>query len=163
VQEPITDAELTKCMGRFFGRLTRRGHKYLAVNHFEVRRHHHILVRANGRLTRRIVRELWEASCPGRRFTHYCTRVKDVVRVARYVVRDIRAGGELAPEGFRGRLILKSHGFLAAPAKTLWADQRAEWERQRQERRKATSPAQGTLPVSDGGRDQAPEGWRGSH
>lgn len=135
VQEPISDAELTRCISRFLGRLKRRGHEYLIINEWKRgKRHHHILVRAAGKLTRRMVREFWSASCPGKRFTRYCARVIDPVRVARYVVKDTREGGELPPEGFRGRVISSSEAFFSAPTKVLWAEQRTEWDRQRRER-----------------------------
>jgi hypothetical protein len=141
--EPISDTELSKGMARFLRRLKYRRHEYFAVNEWKNgQRHHHILVRTNRKLTSSMVRRLWAASCPSKEFTHYCQPVEDLVRVACYVVKYTREGGELAPRGFRGRLVNMSQRFLIAPVQVLWAEQLADWKRQRQDRARAAHTAQ---------------------
>ena len=127
---PIMPKELTRCVGRFLRRLRWRGCEYFALNEWrEGRRHHHILVRAGEELTKAVVKELWQASCPGARVTSYCKPVTSVDGAARYVVKDLQDGSKkgVPPEEFGGRLFSYSKGFLAEPLKILMRAVVEEW------------------------------------
>ncbi len=135
--DAVSVGELTRCVGRFLRRLRRRGCEYFAASEWrEGRRHHHVLVRADGDLTSAVVAELWRASCRGARVTSYCRRVASVEASARYVVKDVKDGSkkEVPPAWFRGRLFSYSKGFLAEPLKVLMRAVVEEWRAQARKR-----------------------------
>jgi hypothetical protein len=152
VQESITDKELTASMTKFLQRLKAKlgGAEFFLVNEWsDGRRHHHVLIRTAGRLTRRLVRTLWKRCCRGRRFTYYCRKInKTPDAVARYVVKDVRDDSkkELPPKDFRGKVYSYSDGFFSAPVKDLWRDQLAEWY---PDKTKEEDPASGTSPQTE--------------
>ena len=130
VLDPMRPKELTRCVRSFLRRLRRRGCEYFAANEWrEGRRHHHVLVRAEGNLTSAVVSELWCASCPGARVTSYCEPVRSVEAAVRYVVKDLRDGSkkEVPPAEFGGKLFSYSKGFLSEPLKALMRAVVDEW------------------------------------
>jgi hypothetical protein len=118
-----------QALGRFVRRLSRRGIEYLSVTEWHRgHRHVHLAVLAPGRLFGREVARLWRESMgPGERGHSYCSPVRDPDALARYLVKDVKSGGELAPAGYRGRLLNHSRGFFVRLPSVLWREVRDGW------------------------------------
>jgi hypothetical protein len=137
VRDPMGAKELTGCVGRFLRRLRWRGCEYLALNEWrEGRRHHHVLVRAEGELKSALVAELWRASCGGARVRSYCEPVRGVEAAGRYVLKDVKDGRkkEVPPADFGGKLFSYSKHFLAEPMQVLLRAVVEEWRVRAQKR-----------------------------
>jgi hypothetical protein len=137
----LSDKEYTAALGRLRDRLVRRGIALCWVNEWSKgRRHYHLILRCPAPLTTAEFGELWRASLTKRKRTnfassasvvsgsHYLDEVRDVVALAKYVVKDLKGRRvELPPASFKGRLFGATKGFLIRPLKQLWREQREEW------------------------------------
>jgi hypothetical protein len=132
----LSDLITSDAERRFLRRLSYNGHEYFFIREWMENgtgRHIHIIIRSSGGLTTKQVGAWWRkslASVEGSRAgagTHYTDLIRNVKGLARYLPKDIRAGGSLVPELFPGRVFGYSRGFLPRPWKTLWREVRAEW------------------------------------
>jgi hypothetical protein len=129
----VPDKELTRRVTRFLERLRYRiPLEYLLVNEWrEGHRHMHILVRADTHVTPDLVADLWSKVNPGPRSicTSYCRPVDDPIKIARYIVKDLKdaAKKEVAPKSYEGRVMTYSRRFLAKSMKKLWRELVDDW------------------------------------
>jgi hypothetical protein len=128
----LSRGELSRAQQSLLRRLTYREIGFFWVREWgaDGQEHLHLLLRTQGNLTTEQFGTLWRQSLPaleGVHGTHYCQALKNAVGAARYVVKDTRAGGELALRGLRRRLYGYSTGFLSRPLRELWAAVRADW------------------------------------
>jgi hypothetical protein len=128
--DPMAPKELTRRVRNFLRRLRRHGCEYFALNEWrQGKRHHHVLVRTAGELTRTIVVALWRASCQGAKGTSYCQPLRNPDGAARYVAKDLRdrSKKEIPPAEFGGRLFSSSKQFFTKPLKVLMKEVVEEW------------------------------------
>jgi ParB-like chromosome segregation protein Spo0J len=139
----VDDEALTGAHGRFLRRLHYRGCEYVAVNDWKRRRRHlHLAVLAPPTFNRREVGRLWRDSLPpGVKGTHYAERIRDLAGLARYLSKNVKAGGELVSRTFHGRIYTASQGFLVRPLKQLWREQIEQWFGPRRASSRADSAA----------------------
>lgn len=79
-----------------------------------------------------LVRGWWESSCSGRSTLAYADRVRTVVGIGKYSVKDLkdRRGVEMPPQEWNGRkcrFVRRSQHFLTKSKQQLWQDQCEEW------------------------------------
>jgi hypothetical protein len=107
--------------------------------HEDGRPHVHAMLIASevwsDRRIKRALKKLWAKSCPKRSIAVYCKAVKDPAKLARYIPKYVtHRSPVLPPDNWNGRicrLVRRSSGFLAAPAKVLWR----RWCKEKSKRR----------------------------
>ena len=122
--------EVSTGLGKFLRRLKYRACEYLSLSEWKDRRRHmHIPLRTDRKLTPPDIRELWDKSLPNVRFSHHIGPVRCAAALANYLAKNLRddAKKELVPDDFPGRSITYSRGFLAKPFAALWREQLADW------------------------------------
>ena len=129
---PLSGSDLSGTYKRFLRRLSYREISFFWVREWSVngQEHLHLLLRVQGRLTTEEFGALWQKSLPtleGVHGTHYCRPLENAVRAARYIVKDTRKGGVLAPRERSRRLYGYSKRFLGRSLQELWAAVRADW------------------------------------
>jgi hypothetical protein len=132
----LCDDAVSRAEDSFVRRLKHLGCEYFLVREWQdggSGRHAHLVVRSNGRLSRAKVGELWKASVraaaktKGVKTTHYAARIRSPRALARYLAKDVKGGGAVAPRSFRGRVVRYSRNFLPRTLKPLWAEVREGW------------------------------------
>jgi hypothetical protein len=121
--DEVTYASLRRSVQRYHRSLHRHVsyHHVTVLEHVGGRPHHHLLVRAGGDIPPSLVSQLWHQSCPGGRVTSYVRPIRDVRAAIRYTLKHMTGVmPELPPEGYRGRLLTYSRGYLSAPSRVLW-------------------------------------------
>jgi hypothetical protein len=114
---PIDGQRLSAGHSDFLRRLRRAtGCEYWQISEWaQGKRHVHVLVRAEEKVSPRLIRELWHKALPGMRLGHHAGRVRDQVAIAMYLTKFV----ESPPASFSGRLFSSSREFFHKPLTQL--------------------------------------------
>lgn len=129
--EERTDQGFSRAVSKFWKSLKRRCHKtggieYLLVHEWRDGIHHaHALVRVEGRVTRRMIRDAKQLAGLHVSWRPIRNQLGAVAYIFKHTMNPERKA-ELPPVSFQGKVFTTSRRFLTKPLKTLWREYRDE-------------------------------------